>query len=570
MCRWALPAKASSFFRRIAMHMLKRLKREEEGQAIILVGLAMSFFLIAAVGLGIDGSNLYSQRTMAQTTADAVAQAAIMSIFDGTDTAAKAGFVAADKGTFTCDSTNTAATPCKYASLNGFSNASGDTIKLSFYNANDLPASLSTIPVSDATTDPVSVVQVTISRPVSTFLVRLAGPASSTATAIATAAIVKIVSPTPLVVTDPNNASSLTGNGNPTITICGGPTQSVQVNSSDSSGYDGRATVDLSHAGPNDTAGDCTAGTGADFGVFGGESASTAGCPSGSCPVNTGTTGKYITSSPVQDPFAGVSPPPDPNSSATLNPTTKPVPAGTDGCVQAGGCTLYSPGHYASDPNVKSVNALFAPGVYYMTKGLSITLTTGGGANDSGMCAAPTPDCPTDANTGNGVLFYDTGTLDASGFAQTSGFNITTGNNISFVGPTPTQVVNGETVPGPPYYNIAFWENRNAVAHYGNGQTSNGGAHSLGQGTGCFQVTGTIYMTNTQAIMTNKSDANYPQHVQYVNYGGNPCSTTTTQGDIIVSDLKLNGNGGAASPIKIKMKLLPYGFIKVRQVALVQ
>lgn len=553
------------------MHMLKRLKREEEGQAIILVGLAMSFFLIAAVGLGIDGSHLFSQRTMAQSAADAVAQAAVMSVFDGTDTVAKAGFAPTAGGTFTCDSKNTTATPCKYASLNGFSSAAGDTIKLNFYNADDLPSNLGSIPVSDSSTDPVSVVQVTISRPVSTFLIRIAGPASSTATAVATAAIVKIVSPTPLVVTDPNNASSLTGNGSPSITICGGPTQSVQVNSASSTGYDGRVTVDLSHAGPNDTAGDCTAGTGADFGVFGGESATAASCPGGSCPVNTGTTGKYITSSPIQDPFAGVSPPTDPNSGATSNPPTKSVAKGVDGCVQAGGCTLYSPGHYVSDPSIKSVNALFAPGVYYLTGGLSITLTTGGGANDSAMCAAPTADCPSDASTGTGILFYDTGAKDAQGFAATGGFNIATGNNISFIGPTPTQIVDGQTVPGPPYYNIAFWEDRNAEAHYKNGRApSKGGQLSLGQGTGCFQVSGTIYMTNTAAIMNNNSDADYPNHVQYVNYGGNPCSSTITQGDIIVSDLNLNGNGGAAAPVKVKMKLLPYGFIKVRQVALVQ
>lgn len=545
------------------MHMLKRLKREEEGQAIILVGLAMSFFLIAAVGLGIDGSHLYSQRTMAQRAADAVAQAAIMSIFDGTNTVSTntAKFTATDGGSLTCSSSNTAAAPCQYASLNGFSSASGDTITLNFYNANDLPGNLSSIPVSDVATDPVSVVQVTISRPVSTFLVRIAGPTSSTATAVATAAIVKIVSPTPLVVTDPNNPSSLTSNGNPTITICGGPTQSVQVNSSSSTGYDGRVTIDLSHAGPNDTMGNCTAGTGADFGVFGGKSASAAGCP-GSCPVNTGTTGKYITSSPIQDPFAGVSAPTKPGTSAPL-PIN--IPSGTDGCTYSGGCTEYSPGLYTGGISSTTNNTylIFKPGLYYLDGGgLTLTNQSGGGANFSAMCVG----CAADADTGNGVLFYDTGANDPQGFAATGGFSITTGNNISFVGPTPTQVVDGQTVPGPPYYNIAFWENRNAEAHYHNGKSpSKGGQMSLGQGTGCFQVTGTIYMTNTAAIMNKTSDPDYPNHVQYVNYGGNPCSSTITQGDIIVSDLNLNGNTAT-----IKMHLLPYGFIKVRQVALVQ
>jgi Flp pilus assembly protein TadG len=538
------------------MRMLKRLQREEDGQAIILVGLAMSFFLIAAVGLGIDGSHLYSQRTMAQRTADAVAQAAVMSVFDGTDTVAKAGFAASDGGTFTCDSTNTASTPCKYASLNGFSSGSGDTIKLSFYNANDLPANLSTIPVSDATTDPVSVVQVTISRPVSTFLVRLAGPTSSTATAVATAAIVKVVSPTPLLITDPNNNVSLTGNGNPTITICGGPTQSVEVNASGSSAYDGGATIDLSHAGPNDATGNCTGTGNADFGTFGGAS------------TNPGVTfgsgsGKYLyPSSPVLDPFAGVSPPSKP---ATVAPVTIHINNGTDGCTNASGCTEYSPGLYTGGISATSPGGIyiFKPGVYYLDGGgLTLKHATGGGANDSAMCGTCTDPL---GKTGSGVLFYDTGAADAKGFAQTGGFDFNTSNNISFTGPTLTQVVNGQTVPGPPYYNIAMWEDRSAEAHYGNGQTSSGGAHNFGQGTGCFTVTGTIYVTNTQAIMTKASDANYPHQVQFVNYGGNPCSTTVTQGDIIVSDLNMNGHQAA-----ITMNLVPYGFLKVRQVALVQ
>src|SRR6185312_3654440 len=513
------------------MHMLKRLKREEEGQAIILVGLAMSFFLIAAVGLGIDGSHLFSQRTMAQSAADAVAQAAVMSVFDGTDTVAKAGFAPTAGGTFTCDSKNTTATPCKYASLNGFSSAAGDTIKLNFYNADDLPSNLSSIPVSDSSTDPVSVVQVTISRPVSTFLIRIAGPASSTATAVATAAIVKIVSPTPLLITDPSGPASLTGNGGPTITICGGPTQSVQVNSSSSSGYDGGVTVDLSHAGPNDTTGNCTAGTGADFGVFGGESATAASCPGGSCPVNTGTTGKYITSSPVQDPLAGMVAPTKPSTPA---PSTANITAPADGCA-SGTCTEYSPGLYTGGININGGNnVIFKPGVYYLYGGgLQLQNVNGGAANNSAMCVG----CTADPNTGTGVLFYDTGPPDASGYAKTAGFDIDTRAFISFTGSTLTTTLNGQTVPAGPYYGTVFWEDRSAEAHTGNGKTSNGGAHQLGQGNGCFSVTGTIYITNTQALMTNGTN-----HLQKVQYNGTPCSNTYNQGDIIVSDLQLSGS----------------------------
>jgi Flp pilus assembly protein TadG len=49
-----------------------------------LVVLALGIFLLAAIGLGIDGSRLYAERQMAQAAADATAQAAMMSIFDGT------------------------------------------------------------------------------------------------------------------------------------------------------------------------------------------------------------------------------------------------------------------------------------------------------------------------------------------------------------------------------------------------------------------------------------------------------------------------------------------------------
>ena len=46
-------------------------------------------------------------------------------------------------------------------------------------------------------------------------------------------------------------------------------------------------------------------------------------------------------------------------------------------------------------------------------------------------------------------------------------------------------------------------------------------------------------------------------------YGDTPCSTTIQQGDIIVGTLEMNGTAG------ITMDLAPYGFLEVRQVALV-
>jgi hypothetical protein len=95
-------------------------------------------------------------------------------------------------------------------------------------------------------------------------------------------------------------ANSLSTNGTTNIIICGGPSKSIQVNSSSASAYaspKAGGLIDLSHAGPADP-GNCTTGTGADFGTFGGAAANPGS-------VSLGSTGHYVpTSSPVQDPFA--------------------------------------------------------------------------------------------------------------------------------------------------------------------------------------------------------------------------------------------------------------------------
>jgi len=48
--------------------------KNERGQALILVLVAMSLFLIAAMGLAVDGSQLYAHRQMLQAAVDSAAQ----------------------------------------------------------------------------------------------------------------------------------------------------------------------------------------------------------------------------------------------------------------------------------------------------------------------------------------------------------------------------------------------------------------------------------------------------------------------------------------------------------------
>src|SRR5882757_204988 len=196
--------------------------KSEEGQAVVMVAVAMSIFLLAAIGLAIDGSHIYAQRQMAQTAADAAAQAGIMSIFDGTNSGGGAAF--STGSSFDCSTTD-ARTPCVYANNNGFGGSADDTVTVSFPPDSAAPG------VSFSGSDPTNLIQVTVQRTVGTTLMHLLGPATSTVKATAMAAIVDVFAPVPILVTHPTLASSFSLSGNPAITICGGPRRSIQVNS---------------------------------------------------------------------------------------------------------------------------------------------------------------------------------------------------------------------------------------------------------------------------------------------------------------------------------------------------
>jgi Flp pilus assembly protein TadG len=521
----------------------------EEGQAMILVALAMSIFLLGAVGLAVDGAHLYSQRQMAQGAADAAAQAGIMSIFDGTNSAGTAQFDATQGSSFTCSTTNS--TPCSYASKNGFDSATGDTVTVDFPPASAAPGV--NLAPSNPNPDPskpdsASLIRVTVSRTVNTTLMRMLGPTVSTVKATAMAAIVTVQSPTPILVTDPTNSGTLSMNGNTSITICGGPTRSIQVNSSSPTAYQGGGTIDLTHAGLNNPTGDCATLAGADFGVTGGKYTNPG--------VQLGT-GQYLSKvSPIDDPLADVPAPTLPTSPPPDFEKTTSISKGTDGCTVTGGCTEYWPGRW-SRLVPGNHNVIFRPGLYYVQGGgVDLKQTVGGGVNFNAMCTNVT--C-TDPDTGTGMVIYDTvpaGTAPYPGNTNrpTKGFNIGTMAQLTLQGPTNTVKNNrNEDVPGPPYYGVLFWEDR----------TANANSHTIGQGNGCFSLIGTIYITNTKAIMQNTSDPNYPNHVQSITYNGTPCSATINQGYIIAGQLSLVGKSA------ITMKLLPYGYLQVRRVAMV-
>jgi Flp pilus assembly protein TadG len=205
----------------------------KDGQAVILVVVAMSLLLIGALGLAIDGGQMYAQRQMAQAAADAAVQAGIMSIFRGTNatSANPFGTGATPIASSVCTTTDLR-TPCVYARNNGFGGTASDTVTLSF------PATVSGITLSSAT---VPAFAVTVQRTLQTGLIRFVGAATSSIIAIGTAGLVGTVSPDSVIVLGPGANAFQASNG-ATVKVSGG---AIAINSSnsDAASISGGATV---------------------------------------------------------------------------------------------------------------------------------------------------------------------------------------------------------------------------------------------------------------------------------------------------------------------------------------
>jgi Flp pilus assembly protein TadG len=198
-------------------------ERKKETLGVVV---AMSIFLIAALGLAVDGGQVCAQRQMAQAAADAAAEAGIMSIFNGTNSTAANPFGtgSAPIASYVCTTSNLR-TPCVYALYNGFGATASDTVTLSY------PATVSGVTLAPGT---VPAFTVTVQRTLQTGLIRfLPGvPATSSITAKATAGLVGTVSPNCIYVLDPSASSAFQANNGATVTVTG---CGVSVNSTSAS-----------------------------------------------------------------------------------------------------------------------------------------------------------------------------------------------------------------------------------------------------------------------------------------------------------------------------------------------
>ena len=565
-------------------------RNREKGQAVPLLVIALSLVLVGGMGLAIDAGNLYQQTQLAQVAADAAATASIISIYQGVDVVGATHYFST-ASSFNCTAGTDAKLPCVYARMNGFGLTAIDTVTVDFPTCTGSPDPCGYQSKLSTQFTP-NQIRVTITRTASNSIIQMLGSASTTAVrAVGVAGIVEVQSPTPIIITHPTYPNTLSLNGTTTLQICGGPTRSIQVNSSNATAFDpSGGTVELKYAGPNGNAA-CTQLAGADFGVFGGDTTK----PS---EVSLGG-GHYLPhSSPIPDPFINVVEAGYAGSTANGSPPVRPSDAlapthinfGDGSCQNAGassvGCWVFHPGLYRDAVYSRGLQvhnwgsgsttyALFEPGLYYVEHtptgpapaGVDFTQTTGANnvdylgntLNNNVMCTVAPAGQPTwcqqNTDTGYGVLFYDTGPQGSTyGSNPSGGFNVGTQANVVLTGPTKTMLnAHGDTVPGPPYYNILFWEDRNANAHTGTTE------HIMGTGNGCFTMNkASLYITNKREDMIVT-----PTHYQAVSFAGTPCSGTKNQGDIIVGTLEIKGNS------TIIMNLEPAGFTYLDQVALI-
>ena len=298
----------------------------QQGQAFLIIVILVAFFLLAVLGLATDYTQVWAHRQMAQGAADAACQAGAADVFlKGTDPTASTDFPGLDfswiGSTFDCGALPNSV-PCKYALFNGYS---GSNVSVSFPSTLD---GVSGIPAGfPSVANPY--IKVTITDPVDTYFTRIASSIKTVnVKASASCGLSSVITPVPLVVLHRTASPSFQVNGTASVKVIGGPTRSIQVDSSSSTAVT-VGTVDLHLAGPSNS--------GADFALFGGPTTQPGG-------VNVGTSGHWIPgANPFGDPFAAVA---APASAPATGGTATPVPFGLNGCPDPNGCVEFTPGDY--------------------------------------------------------------------------------------------------------------------------------------------------------------------------------------------------------------------------------
>ena len=379
------------------------LRPNDQGQVSIFVVLVVSLFLMGVVGFGVDMTNLFLHRQMAQGAADAACVAAGMDMLvNQTNGTSFGGFVRGAAYNCTTSSTDS---PCQYAALNGYKSpgltagAESNLVSVSF------PTSVPGAVVTTSVTGANPFVQVDVFDRVRVYFASLLGGGNTqTVHALAKCGLQNSTAPVPIIVLDPICAHPFEVKDTAaTLQIIGGPSRSVEVNSNNAcaaataeGSCSGSGTIDLQYGG--------SAYTGSNFGVFGGPASAPSNfpCQGGPAACPSAKSVWQSPATPIADPWANLIAPTKPaqvDGAVTTPPDTYPgkcltnanpcqVNYLTDGCPDTAGCSLYKAGWYAN-PIAVNGTAIFAPGLYYLTGSTNHVC----GATGKGCISKPTGQC---------------------------------------------------------------------------------------------------------------------------------------------------------------------------------
>ena len=642
----------------------------QSGQAMLFVLLGLGIFLLGAMAFAIDMGHLWFRRQSAQTAADAACTAGAMDLLgdatSGSTTLGNFGSSTTAAVAFDCKTKTPTPAPCTYAALNGFnSNIANGSTAIGNNVYVDFPSSVSGVTTPPTSVAPTAFMRVTVTDNTPTFFAgMLGGIGKQSIKAYAVCGVTQSAAPIPILVLDsqsPNinpNSAALNIAGTGLIQIFGGPSRSIQVDSLAASGSCGQSNcsvnlpwgssqIDLSHAGPNNN--------GADMGVSGGPAAQ----PGGFIP---GTEGHWLLARPIGDPYSQVCYPGQDTTtctgvvswgSNTFNRPAVPTAANAQanipsdvaalggqcatyqstykvngninvanimgggchvaykfhGCPdQSSGCTYYMPGPYPDGIDVKTRVAVFDPGLYYISSGVT---APGLKLEDQSIVRNGTGNItdtygPTIGSSG-GVTFYYVGTATVSvsanagntpGSDVVDSFNSMKGpvdgtgtpypipsSNVPSVSSMPRGVqcdvnstipstgvgdlynggngisINGNILLGPciGYYGDPLGTNEPTATSTPKGPGEQRGflffqdrsAQSVNPswgGGGQFLLAGTMYFHSCKADGSGNAPCGAPP--AWLNdvfaLGGNSGSTTYVLGSVITDNLKLQGSASLA------------------------
>jgi len=552
----------------------------EAGQAAIVVTSALMFLLLV-VGLGVDYSNVYFHRQAAQAAADAACQAGAMDMYALAQGQAvggtfQPGFTPSiadctktplPDGCYDCSQTPSAI-PCKYAALNGYSGVGLSDATHPNRVTFDFSNSITGVTAPPTILTSVPFMRVTVTDGVQMYFSSLiSGLRTQNVRAVAKCGLVLEKAPIPLVLLHPSMPSALGGNGTGNLTILGGPSQSIQVNSSDLANavqLKGSGLIDLRAGGLNFD--------GSDLGVVGGPTS----VPSYFRTANDG--GWRQPSTAIRDPYELLAVP-DPTK---LVAQTGPYLTKTtgNGCPDPAGCDEYAGGYYDGGIKVKNVTAIFDPGIYYLNGGLKL---------DTGSVVRPS----TAVGDGTGgTMFYLTGTAPKcsgqtglvcvgsdSGKAGLTGFStsrltcpggtppVTYIQNL-FNGLTPPDTLPGNVFLAPcsgTYGGDASGLTR-GILFFGDRNLPDGGGWGGGGG---YLLAGTIYIHQCNSpdgvgLGTNCPNSAYGGGNGGFTLSGNAGSDSWVMGEIVTDNLTMSGTPN------VNMALNPNATHDILKVALLQ